>query len=79
MEKLKAELAKVEQEEHAERLGALLVKRNVVSAINTIKAEHGVDSITILSAIGKELKIARLSITQAEPKKRAPRGSKQKA
>lgn len=76
MEKLKAELAKVEQKEHAEQLGALLVKHNVVSSINSIRTELGVDSITILSAIGKELKIARLSITQSEPKKRAPKGSK---
>lgn len=79
MEKLQAQLAAVEQEAHADKLVELLTKHNVVSAIKAVNDEVRTGYIPILNAIGKELKIARLSITQAEQKKRAPRGSKQKA
>ena len=76
MEKLKAQLAIVEQEEHAEQLSEMLTKHNVVSAINEIQAMLDVDELVMLRAIGKELKIPRLSITQSEAIKRSPKHSK---
>ncbi len=74
MEKLKEQLAHIELTEHAEELKSVIAKLKLQEAFADIKSKiKGVSDIAILTAIGKEMGIARLSITQAEPKKRAPR------
>lgn len=76
MEKLKEQLAQLELTEHAEELKAVIAKLKLQDVFANIKSKiKGVTDIAILTAIGKELGITRLSITQAEPKKRAPRSS----
>ncbi len=76
MEKLKEQLVQVELTEHAEELKAAIEKLKLKDMIADIKSKiKGVTDIAILTAIGKEIGIARLSITQAEPKKRAPRST----
>ena len=79
IEKLTAQLATAEQEEHAEQLKAKIAEHNIVRAIQQISAETKVSHIAILTTIGKALKIARLSITQTERQKRGTRGSNRRS
>jgi hypothetical protein len=66
-----AKLVAAEAKEYGAAIEAALTKMNIVSSINVIKANvHGVTELVILRKIGEMLGIKRLSITQAEVKKR---------
>lgn len=72
LEKAKKRVADLEAKAYAEEIEELVKKQNIVSAFNVIKANvKGVSDIAILTAIGKAAGIARLVITQSEPKPRA--------
>lgn len=78
MAKLQAQLIAVEQSENSAKLGDLIAQHKLVEAVKSIASEAGVEHISVVTALGKALKIPRLSVTQTEKKQRAPRGSKQK-
>lgn len=76
-----AELEKARQE-HAYFFIADKIKNStLVAEFKKLHAELGgaVSDISLLAAVGKELGIKRLSVTQAPPAKRAPRGTGTKA
>jgi hypothetical protein len=71
------ELAKAKQEQ-AYLVAADKIKTStLVAEFKKLQAELGstVTEISLLAAVGKELGIKRLSVTQTAPAKRAPKGS----
>jgi len=76
IEAAKQKLVAAEAKEYGAAIEAVLIKQNVISSINVIKANvKGANEILILRKIGELLGIKRLQITQAEPKTRKKKQS----
>jgi len=75
LEAFKKRVADAEAKEYGAAIEAALMKQNVISGINVVKANVvNANELMILRKIGELLKIKRLEITQSDPK---PRKKKQ--
>jgi len=75
LEAAKKRVADAEAKEYGAAIEAALMKQNVISGINVVKANvANANELMILRKIGELLKIKRLDITQSDPK---PRKKKQ--
>jgi hypothetical protein len=77
LEKAKAAVAALEQKAYAGELEEAVAATKIVAEFKAIQERfNGVSEVAILAAIGKAVGIKRLSVTQTEPKPRAPRKPK---
>lgn len=77
VEKARAALAALEQKAYAGEVEEAVNKTSIVADFNAIRAKlNNVKDVVILAAIGKAAGIARLVVTQTEPKKRAANKTK---
>lgn len=77
---LQAQIDRLKLKKHAETLDELVISQGSVEAfMNIRRLVVDVPDVVILAAIGKAVGIPRLNISQSEPAKRAPWGSKKKA
>lgn len=75
------ELEKARQEQAFLLVEDKIKNSTLVAEFKKLKAELGtaVTEVSLLAAVGKELGIKRLSVTQTAPKPRAPKGTGAKA
>jgi hypothetical protein len=77
LEKAKAAVAALEQKAYAGELEEAVTATKIVAEFKSIQERYkDVTDVAILAAIGKAVGIKRLSVTQTEPKPRAPRKPK---
>lgn len=76
-----AELAKARQEQAYLVVAEKISSSSLVAEFKKLQSTlaGAVSDIDLLAAVGKELGIKRLSVSQAEPVKRAPKGTGTKA
>lgn len=75
------ELEKARQEQAYLAVADKIKNSTLVAEFKKLRAELGssVSDVSLLAAVGKELEIKRLSVTQSAPVKRAPKGTTTKA
>lgn len=75
------ELARLQQEKAYLAVGDRIKSSTLVAEFKKLRDElkGSITDVALLAAVGKELEIKRLVVTQAEPAKRAPRGTGAKA
>jgi hypothetical protein len=75
------ELAKARQEQAYLVVADKIKNSSLVAEFKKLQADldGAVSDIGLLAAVGKELGIKRISVTQTEPAKRAPKGTGTKA
>lgn len=75
------ELEKAKQEQAYLAVADKIKNSTLVAEFKKLRAELGsaVSDVSLLAAVGKELEIKRLSVTQSAPVKRAPKGTATKA
>jgi len=73
-EKAKKKAAELEAKAYEGELIEAIAATTIVAQFQSLKAKHpNIPPINIFRAIGKATKIMRLSVTQSEPQKRAPK------
>lgn len=75
------ELEKLEQQLAYESVADKIKNSPLVAEFKKLRDELAgkVSDVALLAAVGKELEIKRLVVTQSEPQKRAPKGTGAKA